>query len=83
MSTDSLHNAPADTAEPARRADRRNLLRLAGAAAVAGTAASLIASEPASAAGTMLYGTSNNAGIDSTSLTSTSSNALEVINPVS
>jgi hypothetical protein len=50
---------------------RRGMLRLAGAAVVGGAAASLVSAHPAAAvSGTMMFGASNNAGTDSTTLTS-------------
>ena len=82
MNTNTITNESTDaTVEP--RSSRRNLLRLAGAAAVAGAGASLLANGSASAAtGAMQYGTANNAGTDGTYLTaSRPDSAFEVTNP--
>lgn len=55
---------------------RRQLLKLAGAAAVGAAGASLIPASPAGATtGTMTYGSSNNAGTSETDLTSSSTSA--------
>ena len=72
------------TTEPAAaeaRSSRRNLLRLAGAAAVAGAGASLLATGSASAAtGAMQYGGTNEAGNSATVLNSTAASTLIVGN---
>ena len=60
---------------------RRGLFKLAGAAAVGAAGASLLSATPASATtGTMMFGTSNDAGADSTLLTSAAAQTLEVRN---
>lgn len=59
------------------RSSRRGLLRLAGAAAVAGGAAALTGSQPAAATvGTMSFGSVNDAGSDQTELRSTATATL-------
>ncbi|MEQ1700899.1 MAG: hypothetical protein ABMA25_12370 [Ilumatobacteraceae bacterium] len=64
-------HSPTPTTEA--RSSRRNLLRLATAAAATGAAASLLANSPAEAtSGAMQYGANNNAGADTTAITSNS-----------
>ena len=65
--------AVATAPEATQRSTRRGLLRLAGAAVVGGAATALIGAQPAAAGtGNMLYGASNNAQADETSLSSSS-----------
>ena len=56
------------------RSTRRGMLRLAGAAVAGGAAASLLGAQPAAATtGAMMFGLTNNAGGDPTTLNSTAS----------
>jgi hypothetical protein len=63
-----------DQMTPAPPTSRRQLLRLAGAAAVGAAGVSLATAAPAGAStGTMMYGTTNDASSDGTSLSSQTS----------
>jgi hypothetical protein len=67
------HRTAAADTDQAERTSRRGILRLAGAAVVAGGAAAIGAARPASATtAAMMYGATNNAGDSQTDLVSTS-----------
>src|SRR5438094_10446057 len=64
---------PNEEASGERRLDRRGILQFGGVAALAGAAAALMGSSPAGAAttpGIMHYGANNDAGQETTGLTS-------------
>jgi len=73
--TDASPVEPADAAASSRF-DRRNLLRLGGAAAAVGAGAMMLRPSPAGATtNTMNFGAENDAGTDSTGLTSSNPNS--------
>jgi hypothetical protein len=77
-----LEGQAAGEAPTEERSTRRGILRLAGAAVVGGTAASLASARPAAAvSGAMMFGASNNAGTDTTTLfSSNATRTLDVTN---